>query len=194
MNIWDADKLVLLIAFVIPGFISIKTYDLLVPSERREVGKSLVDVVAYSCVNYSLLFWLIVLDYKYQWGSNYPAWHIILVFLILLVFPILWASAFVWLRKQDFFTKYAPHPTPKPWDYVFRNDQAYWVVIELRDGEIIGGMYDKGSFASSYPAEEQLYLQQLWEIGEDDEFVRPLERSHGAIISASEIKFIRLYR
>lgn len=43
MNIWDADKLVLLIAFVIPGFISIKTYDLLVPSERRKVGKSLVN-------------------------------------------------------------------------------------------------------------------------------------------------------
>lgn len=83
MNIWDTDKLVLFIAFVIPGFVSIKTYDLFVPSERREVGKSLVDAVAYSCVNYSLLLWLILLDHKYQWGNNYPVWHIFLVFLII---------------------------------------------------------------------------------------------------------------
>ena len=28
MDIWDVDKLVLFIAFVIPGFVSIKTYQL----------------------------------------------------------------------------------------------------------------------------------------------------------------------
>ena len=109
-------------------------------------------------------------------------------------FPVLWASAFVWLRKQKFFKKYALHPILKAWDRVFGSVQSYWIVIELNGGEIIGGMYDTKSFASSYPAEEQLYLQQLWEIGENDEFVRPLERSHGAIISASAIKFIRFYR
>jgi len=112
----------------------------------------------------------------------------------LFAFPVLWASAFVWLRKQKFFKKYAPHPILKPWDRVFGSVQSYWIVIELNGGEIIGGMYDTKSFAPSYPAEEQLYLQQLWEIGENDEFVRPLERSHGAIISASAIKFIRFYR
>jgi len=112
----------------------------------------------------------------------------------LFAFPILWASAFVWLRKRKFLRKYAPHPIPKPWDYVFGNGQSYWVIIELSGGRIIGGTYRKESFASSYPAEEQLYLQQLWEIGENDEFVRPLERSHGAIISAGEIKLIRLYQ
>lgn len=194
MNIWDTDKLILFIAFAIPGFISIKTYDLLLPSERREVGKSLVDAVAYSCVNYSLLSWLILLDQKYQWAKNYPAWHIILVFLVLFAFPVIWAWTFVWLRKQDFFKIYAPHPIPKPWDYVFGNGQSYWVVVELSGGEIIGGMYDTKSFASSYPAEEQLYIQQLWEIEDNDKFIKPLERSHGAIISASEIKLIRFYQ
>jgi hypothetical protein len=40
MNIWEVDKLIIFIAFVIPGFISIKVYDLFVPTERREIGEN----------------------------------------------------------------------------------------------------------------------------------------------------------
>ncbi len=36
MNIWEADKLVLFLIFFIPGFVSIKVYDLLIPGEQRD--------------------------------------------------------------------------------------------------------------------------------------------------------------
>ena len=113
---------------------------------------------------------------------------------ILFIFPIIWASIFVWLRKTNFFRKRAPHPIAKPWDFVFGNDQSYWTIIEFIDGNKIGGMYDTKSFASSFPANEQIYLEELWEIDDNDGFIKPIKRSHGVIVSSKDIKSIRFYQ
>ena len=55
----------------------------------------------------------------------------------------------------------------KPWDYVFSRRQAYWVIVHLRDGRKIGGRFDRKSFASSYPADEQIYIEEVWRLDED---------------------------
>jgi Family of unknown function (DUF6338) len=57
MDIWEADKLVLFFAFVVPGFVSLKTYELLFPSAARETSALLIDAIAYSCINYAILIW-----------------------------------------------------------------------------------------------------------------------------------------
>ncbi len=54
MNIWEADKLIIFIAFVIPSFISLKVYDLLCPGSPKDSSKQVVDAVAYSCINDSV--------------------------------------------------------------------------------------------------------------------------------------------
>lgn len=59
LDIWQADKLFLFIAFVMPGFISIKCYQLFHPGIVRNVADQIVDAIAYSCINYSLFLWLI---------------------------------------------------------------------------------------------------------------------------------------
>ena len=56
VDIWMEDKLLLFILFVVPGFVSVKAYELLFPSEAIASKEKLVDAVAYSCVNYALLF------------------------------------------------------------------------------------------------------------------------------------------
>src|SRR5690606_40625695 len=61
MDIWQTDKLVLFLAFVIPGFISIKCYQLAFPGTARPSSEQLVDAIAYSCINYAVLAVPIVL-------------------------------------------------------------------------------------------------------------------------------------
>lgn len=61
MDIWNADKLALFLVFFLPGFISIKVYDLVVPGERRDFSKSLLETISYSTLNFAALFWLIAL-------------------------------------------------------------------------------------------------------------------------------------
>jgi hypothetical protein len=45
MDIWQTDKLVLFIAFVVPGFVALKTYELLIPRAPRESAQQLIDAV-----------------------------------------------------------------------------------------------------------------------------------------------------
>lgn len=47
MDIWTAEKLPLFLVFIVPGFVSLKVWDLLVPGERRGLDNSLIDLVAY---------------------------------------------------------------------------------------------------------------------------------------------------
>jgi len=59
MDLWNADKLTLFIVFFLPGFISMKVYDLLVPGEPRDFTKSMFEAISYSALNFAALFWLI---------------------------------------------------------------------------------------------------------------------------------------
>lgn len=54
MDIWSSDKLVLFVGFVIPGFVSLKTYQLLFQSPSSNPSDQLIDAVAYSCLNQGL--------------------------------------------------------------------------------------------------------------------------------------------
>ncbi len=54
---FEESKLILFIAFVVPGFIAIKAYELLSPSQERDSSSQLIDAVSYSCLNYAVLIW-----------------------------------------------------------------------------------------------------------------------------------------
>ena len=192
MNIWDTDKLILFIAFFIPGFISIKVYELFIPSEKKNAQHVILDAVTYSCINYAIFSWLLFLDIHYNLHQKAPVVHSLILLLILFASPVLLALFYMWLRKSKIIREYIPHPIQKPWDYFFGKQKSYWVIIELNDGTKVGGIYDNDSFASSYPAEEQIYLQQVWEI-EGRKFKKPIDRSRGLIVSGKDIKHIEFF-
>ena len=52
------ETLLLFLLFFVPGFVSIKVYDLLVPGERRDFSKSFYEAIAYSALNVGVLFWV----------------------------------------------------------------------------------------------------------------------------------------
>ena len=82
------------------------------------------------------------------------------------------------------------HPIAKPWDYIFSQRKLYWIKITLKSGKLIGGKYGENSFSSSYPEEEQIYLEETWIITDGGGFDRPKNRTSGILISSSEILYI----
>lgn len=189
MDIWSADKLVLFIAFVIPGFISIKCYQLFHPGVVRNAADQVVDAIAYSCINYALFLWLIFAVEKSALRTVHPTLYGLFYVMVLLVGPVIWAIIWKWMRSWQVFQKNAPHPTAKPWDFVFQQRKPYWVIVHLKEGGMIGGLYSDRSFASSAPAEEQIYLEQEWVV-EEGGLTRAVESSAGVLISGSEIAHI----
>lgn len=177
--------------FFIPGFISVKVYDLLVPGDERDFSKSLYDTLAYGALNFASLSWAYFLIYDNK-VSGFGL-YVFLTFALLIV-PMLWPLALLKVMSWDRISKFIVHPIKKPWDYVFGKKRSYWIIITLKDGIKIGGRYDTRSFASSYPAEEQIYLEELWILGPNNEFTKPLERSKGMIISKDNILTLEFFQ
>ena len=108
------------------------------------------------------------------------------------VFPLIIVFGWKYLRQLEFIQNFVPHPTQKPWDFVFSKRLTYWVTITLKNGKKIAGMYGPNSFASSAPAEEQIFLEEYWLLNEKGGFERPVDQTAGILILSSEIVSVEL--
>ncbi|MBH8611962.1 hypothetical protein I4N56_014255 [Pseudomonas mohnii] len=194
MDIWEVDKLVLFIAFVVPGFISLKTYALLQPTQVKDTSQQLIDAIAYSSVNYALLIGPIYAVEQLELSISHPVLYMLFYMAVLLIAPIGWAWGFLWLRKTKLLQRSVVHPTGKPWDFVFNQRLCYWVVATLSDGRQIGGYYGPESFASNNPEPEQIFLEQSWVLNDDGGFERVKTDTAGIIILAKEIVTLELFQ
>jgi len=194
MDIWNADKLTLFLIFFLPGFVSLRIYDLLIPSPRRDFSKSVFEVVGYSALNFGALYWLIYLIHQDNFPVAHAFWYFFFLVLIMVGVPILWPFLILKAFSLPFVAKYVIHPVAKPWDFVFRQKFKYWVIVHLKNGERIGGRFDAHSFASSDPAKEQIYLEELWKLDDAGAFIEPVARTGGIIISEDNILAVELLK
>lgn len=183
------ETLALFLIFFVPGFLMIKAYDLLVPSERRDFSKGVFEAVAYSAVNLAAFTPLI---YLMRTGFFSPFWYWVWATVVLIVGPVVWALLFFRVRRSKWLTRQFPHPILRPWDYVFGQRECYWVIVHLKDRKI-GGLFGPDSFASSDPAEPQIYLEELWALDANERFLHKIERSKGIIFFAKDIVAVELF-
>jgi hypothetical protein len=193
MDIWNVDKLTLLIVFFLPGFISMKVYDLMVPGEPRDVSKSLFEAISYSTLNFAVLFWLIALVQTSDFYHRHFIGYWMSFALIMVVAPACWPFVFLKLSTWRPIAKHFVHPIRKPWDYVFGKRDPFWIIVHLQNGQKIGGRFDTESFASSDPAGEQIYLEEVWVLDDGGRFLRRVERSRGIIIMKEEIRAVEFF-
>lgn len=192
MNIWEIDKLVLFILFVIPGFVTLKLYDLMTPGEYKDSAKRLIDAIAYSCIIYAILFVPISFIEARNVRNSYPLVYYLFYLFVFFLAPVCLVFLWQWVRRKHFFQAVLPHPSNKPWDYVFAQRKPYWIKVRFEDGTTVAGKYGANSFASSAPAGEQIYLEECWMLNEQGAFERAKNRSAGILI-VSKILSIEMF-
>lgn len=193
-DIFSENALPLFIAFVVPGFVTLRAYELLCPTEYRASSERIVEAVSYSCINYAFLIWPIIGVESHDYKTSDPYLYAIFYFFALLVFPV--GVAFGWfrIRKLDFVKKTLGHPTDTAWEYFFEEQQSpCWVVITLKSGERVGGYYGKNSFASGHPSPLQVYLEAAWEVNEYGGLERKLTDTNGILVMQDEIRTLNFY-
>jgi Family of unknown function (DUF6338) len=79
---------------------------------------------------------------------------------------------------------------PTAWDYKFGQSSAQWMLIVLKDGTKFAGFFGDGSFASSCLKNRDIFLQQVFEI-DDNENWTPSRRS--LLVAAGEIRTIEFW-
>lgn len=199
-------RLGLFLVLFVPGFISLKVWDLFIASERRDWTKALGEVFGFSALNISTMVpWLLYI-YAYRpemllvnqrsvwaWVGTSVVW--------LVVLPALWPLLFLKLFELAWVDQHIINPVQRPWDWVFRARPEYFAVVTLKDGKQIAGMYServspagvaRTPFATSYPVPEQIYLTQVVRLDERGNLAAAVEDSYGVII-LSDIRAIEFF-
>ena len=184
--------LALFLIFFIPGFITLKVYDLLIPGEARDFSKSLFDAVAFSSLNFAALLWLIGI---LRSGSlNGWEWYAAM-FLLLIGMPALWPVVFLKIRRHPKVASRIASPNARVWDDVFSKRTPYWVIVHLKDQRRIGGFYGGKSFTSHSPAPPEIYLEEVWMVDQDLGFTgEKVTSTAGVLIAGTEILALEFFR
>ena len=193
MDIWNVEKILLFLVFILPGFISLIIYDYLIPSAKRDFSKSVIEIVCFSTLNFIVLSFIIYLNIRYEFYINYWCFFYPSLLIVFIIMPALWPIIFIKFSNTKFFKKYFIHPIAKPWDYFFGKKEAAWVIVHLKNGKMIGGKYFSDSFASSYPDKEQIYLEEVWKLDPNGVFISKIERTKGIIIIGDDISSVEFF-
>jgi hypothetical protein len=63
-----------------------------------------------------------------------------------------------------------------------------FVRLKLRNGERIGGVFGDLSFASAYPQEQDLFLEEVWSLDEEGGSVEATADSRGILVLRDQIE------
>jgi hypothetical protein len=190
MDITTTDKLLLVLLFVIPGFVAMKTYAILASGPRLDASKAMVDALAFSCCNYAVFALPIYGMHYAEWAKRHPVAYAVAWGCVLLVGPVLCAVAVFALRRAKWLSRWLPHPVDRAWDYVFGKREMSYLIITLTSGKRIGGTYGSNSFASSYPADPEIYMEAAWDVDDAEGFTRRHVQTRGMLIAGSAIESI----
>ena len=195
----NIDQVIVVIAFLIPGFIFTRVFGFSIPLRGREAGALVLDSIAASAINYALLSPLVWLLLKEPFSSRHPRLVMLAWFVVLFVSPVvlgLLAARLVEGPRARRLRRALRliHPVPKAWDYFFRQGKGCWVVAKLKDGGLLAGLYGMNSFASSYPDEEDLFLEKTCTLSADGKISGLVQLSEGVILRMSEVRVIEFFR
>lgn len=186
-----------LLLFVLPGFVAFKFDQQLRPQAVRSAVDSLLEIIVYSIVND--LLWSPVYDFSKSGVFPKDIGHWLLAIVVLIVSPA--ALTLIYTRVVDALAGrgIVPSPVPKPWDHFFQRvvkDYAreVGVILTLRDGRRIGGIYKQPGFASSFPTDEQLLLAETWILDTEGGFSQPVVGSLGLLIDKADILTLEFFK
>jgi hypothetical protein len=194
MDIKSSHDILFFILFFIPGFIMLKVYNLLVARDKFDFSSGLFEAVAFSCINYAICSPLILFMVKYDWLTNHFYFFLVTLSLIILILPILFVRLYIAILNSKWAAKNKMLDIHKSaWDFFFSKGQSKWIIVTLKGGKKIGGKYQDGSFASSYP-DKDIYISEVWKLKENSiGFDRIVDRTSGILILESEISSIEFF-
>lgn len=189
--------ILVIVAFIMPGFIAGRILSSAHSTSETTEGHLILGAITLSCLNYAALSWLLVTAWIEKWYER-PAILALLSLFTLFVAPVCIALVLIkaidteWGRQVRIAFGLA-HPIPKAWDSFFRRGIPCWVMATLKGGRVIAGLYGSNSFASSCPAEEDLYLEKICKLSAQGEIEGVAESSCGGIIQMENVETLEFF-
>jgi hypothetical protein len=201
--------LLVLVAFVLPGFVALligeRTH--LVPVRNRSPFELLLIATYYSVICWAIIalaswpFGLTRSDVIDSWRKDSLGRLAGLGLLAILVVPAVVATAArFWQRSKKWRPRvlktlriHEGHTIPTAWDELFRRRQPALVRAVLNDGRVVAGYYGSRSFPGYGEESQDLLLERRWTLDNDHWFAQPAATSGGVWLSAGSIVTLELY-
>ncbi len=186
----------LLILFaLVPGFVANRVFALWCPTQKQDWEKALLEPITWSAINL-LFWWWLVLPILQTPFEQLSGWHLLWVnAIVCAVSPTILASVWYWFRTREWTHQKLglDHPTPRGWEFFLRKTPHFFVLFHLKNGKMVGGYFGPKSYASTYPQEPEIYVQEIWRVDDDGRFLEKVKGSFGSVIRQSEWERIEFF-
>ena len=195
------DALWYLFLFLIPGFLMAFWINLFLPLRPGTDHKNTLTYVLWSAV--LTLPWLLFRG----WYGHLPYFHRFrelagfVGFLLLAPFVaavvlskiVNNADHYPWKAFQKIFRVRTIHPIPSAWDKTFMEIEDGWILITLKDGTRIGGIWDASATASSDATERDIFLPRPYRVDTEGNWTETPD-SMGMLIKADQLALVEFFR
>jgi hypothetical protein len=200
--------LLVLAAFVLPGFVALKYREKTFVVKADDTPfERLLSALYYSFLSYLVLGVVAVLildesthDIRRLWhGQVQASTYVVLAAGGVLIPTALaeiarwWSTSRVRDRVQFVGGLNSAHTTPSGWEHFFLRDRTCFARVTLSDGRVVAGRFGERSFAGYTAETPDLYLEERWALDDNDWFEGPVDGSLGVYIRADEIVSSEFY-
>ena len=179
--------------FLVPGFVWSAVLSMLLPSRGAGTQVRFVELLSLSCINHGLWSWALFPIFQTGFLEREPYWSGLALFGIMFVSPVVLGVASGGLQQKEVVARFLAwlglrtvHPIPRAWDWHFGRLKPYWVLVTLKDGSRLYGLFHSRSFAASDPEHRDLYLEAQFQPLPDGQWA-PVEDTAGVLIMADQI-------
>lgn len=188
LELLDFQRIDEIVVLVVPGFVSLKVWMLINPTARLQLSNYVLDIIVYSVLNFAALAWLLAVSAE----SSLPI-RIVAGLIVFVAAPTAWPLLLRAMLNSRFLRGRVVNPIPLAWDHVFGKGDACFVLVHLKNGDLIGGLYAGESFASSYPEPQEVYLSQVWCVDGQGRFKSQIEATKGVLVNRDVIEYLEFF-
>ena len=189
------DSIYLIIGFLVPGLIIIFVRSKFVTG-RQPLGSAIIlSCLTVTVIYYALVFpvFVLVLEIQESGYQKILAWYGLVI-----VGPGIVGFVLGIVAQNDSLRSFLRllglnlvHTIPTAWDGKFANMNELWVLVTLKNDTRFAGFCSHKSIISSDPAERDIYIQWIYDVGEDGKWKSRGE--NGVLIAAGEIQSIEFW-
>ena len=191
----DPQNFSIFLAVIVPGLIITFVRTQFTTGRMQKHSDAILSYFTLSAVYGTIA--LPILDWSRQDSTTEPFgsghW-----FLLVFLGPALFGAALGLITKTEIIKCILykiginpVHSMPTAWDWKFGNMTEHLVIVTLKDDTKFAGYCGRKSFMSSDPSERDIYVQKIYDWGDDNSWIDRGE--HGLWVAAGEIRSIEFF-
>lgn len=201
MQLTNVETTLLILALVLPGFLTVSVFRLIVPAKELSDQRGILSYLAFSTINYALFGWVLWLGFQQRLFEYDLVLAILLWLFVFFLAPLTLGLLLGFVWQRDIHRRLASkigiritHPIPNSWDYMFGSIiEPAWLLVTLTDERQVAGFFGTRSFASSDVNERDIFVEQVYKVDSAGAW-HPDDPGKGLWIPQREIKLITIWQ